>query len=557
MRTFFCILYLGFTLRLFAQGEYDGLRERMYLQTDKQLYLSGELAWMKVMTITQEGLPLSFSKVAYIELLDATNAQVQIKVELSDGTGAGWIQLPVDLPTGYYRLVAYTRFMRNETPEVFFEKSIGVVNTFQPAKAGQNAAGNPLLPMEETSVNTFSLQTDQSVYAVRDKGELKLDGLPENIHTLSVTIAGNDPLPIPGEYIQQWKKRLSGTGKIDFSGIYLPEYEGHIITGKIANIRGNDYSDDDNTLPFLSFLGDKIRFFSGKKEFAGNVFFYTSGISGTTEVATTINHPENLYRVDVLSPFIRQHPIKKMPALPIDSIPADWLLKRNIALQALYAYTGDSIVNQSPSDTYYKTNPDATYVLDEYTRFTSMEEIFVEFIQRVRFRNDNGKKRLSVITKKGDTYDQGIPLVLLDGIPVMDHNIIFNYNPHLVQRIDLYFGTYTIGNSVFGGIIQFSTYRHDYPGLTMDQSTQIINYEGTQAHRRFYTPQYLNEEDRRSRVADFRHTLLWDPNIRTEGKPSVRIPFYTSDHTGEFKVTVEGLTKTGEIVFAQTRFTVQ
>ena len=77
------------------------------------------------------GIPVSFSKVGYVELLDESTALVQAKIEIKEGIGEGWLELPALLPTGYYRLVAYTRYMRNEGDTVFFRKTIGVVNTFR------------------------------------------------------------------------------------------------------------------------------------------------------------------------------------------------------------------------------------------------------------------------------------------------------------------------------------------------------------------------------------------------------------------------------------------
>lgn len=60
----------------------------------------------------------------------APRAVVQARLVLEKGVGDGCLQLPSTLPTGNYRLVAYTRYMRNEGEEVFFEKPLAVVNTF-------------------------------------------------------------------------------------------------------------------------------------------------------------------------------------------------------------------------------------------------------------------------------------------------------------------------------------------------------------------------------------------------------------------------------------------
>lgn len=103
-----CLLWAGQTV---LAGE---LRERVYLQTDKQFYLSGELVWMKFIATDLDQRLSDVSKVGYVELLDSASAVVQARLVLEKGVGNGCLQLPSTLPTGNYRLVAYTRYMRNE-----------------------------------------------------------------------------------------------------------------------------------------------------------------------------------------------------------------------------------------------------------------------------------------------------------------------------------------------------------------------------------------------------------------------------------------------------------
>jgi hypothetical protein len=74
---------------------------------------------------------------------------------------------------------------------------------------------------------------------------------------------------------------------------------------------------------------------------------------------------------------------------------------------------------------------------------------------------------------------------------------------------------------------------------------------------RFQTPDYSEENSRQSRMPDARHTLLWSPNINTDGETTVIIPFNTSDLTGEFQATVEGITKDGKFIFATVFFRVE
>jgi len=531
--------------------------ERVYLQTDKQIYLAGELVYLKVLTVTSGKKPLSFSKIVYVELLDNTNSRVQVKIGLANGIGEGWLELPLDLPTGYYRLVAYTRFMRNEGETVFFEKNIVVVNTFRSNQIRKEQTVVPLPALETSGSATFLLQLDRNQYKNREKGILKLAGLPEDIHTLSISIAGKSLVTIDGTNdIRQWEKQVpdvSGT----ISGKYLPEYEGHIITGKIVPLQNPlPNTANERMVPVLSFPGDKLYLFEGQKDDTDNVSFFTTSTAGVKEVLTTAYTPnENLFRIDLQSPFVEQHVNKQLPAIKIDSTLFDGLAERTVALQALYYYTKDEVSSDRPADFRFNMNPIQTYILDEWTRFNSMGELTIEFITKLRFRrNEQQKWEMTIFT---DDMIWGRPLVFLDGVPIFDHDVIYRYDPLLVERVNVYSGEHIYGGMKFDGIAEFLTYNHNYPGLTTNPSTQIVSYTGIQAPRRFYTPDYSTEEKRQSRLPDCRHTLLWVPALQTKGNDTLDVPFYTSDFTGEFLVTVEGLTKKGEIITATASFKVQ
>ena len=199
-----------------------------------------------------------------------------------------------------------------------------------------------------------------------------------------------------------------------------------------------------------------------------------------------------------------------------------------------------------------------SYPLDEYTRFTTMREVFIEFIIGARFRRNAGKQELSVFVKRGDNYTYGMmPLVLLDGVPITDHDAIYNYDPLTVERINTYYGPYTLGGYIFDGIIELMTYRRLHENLNLNRSSQIITYEGPQLPYRLNTPDYSEDKNRRSRMPDGRHTLLWNPDVWTDGKTSIRLPFDTSDLTGEFQATVEGITNDGKFISATSFFKVE
>ena len=555
----FCILLICVATRLWGISDSSSqLRERLYVQTDKHLYLAGEQVLIKVVTTDAELKPIDFSKVAYIELVDSHASRIQIMISVSNATGTGQMQLPVDLPSGYYRLKAYTQYMRNEGSDAFFEKQIAVLNTFQ---SGYHLTEieTEIVPISTRSVENGNprLQPDKTTYTKREHGKLTINGLPENIHTLTVSVVGKEIVPVAWAgrlFLENRTKRAA-----EFTDEFIPEYEGHIITGKIINNETERQQGDLIVSPAISFPGDEIRFYSGQKTEDGDLRFFTSGVLGTTEIATIAYNTDERFRVDIASPFVLTHTPEQLSPLLIDSACYRTLLERSVALQLSHYFTdSDDAENPKISQSNFRAEPTRKFPLDDYTRFTTMREVFIEFITGARFRRNAGKWEISILVSTSNYMSFGImPLVLLDGVPVVDHDAIYNYDPLLVEHINLYYGPFIMGGYRFDGIVELLTYRGLHQNLTLNRASQVLKYEMPQLPYRFNAPDYSIENNRISRVPDGRHTLLWQPDVRTEGKTSVSVPFNTSDLTGEFQAIVEGITKDGKIFFAETVFKVE
>lgn len=108
-------------------------QEKIYLQTDKAAYLSGERIWFrahKVDALTH--IPATFSRYIYVELvnpLDDLVKRVKIRPD-SSGIYAGHLDLDEELPQGNYTLRAYTQYMRNSGEEYFFRRMVSVLDPF-------------------------------------------------------------------------------------------------------------------------------------------------------------------------------------------------------------------------------------------------------------------------------------------------------------------------------------------------------------------------------------------------------------------------------------------
>jgi hypothetical protein len=112
--------------------ELTALQEFITLDVNSSIQVPGEELWLAV-TCKHRNQELSeLSKLVYVELIDENGKSVlQHKFQLNKGKGSGQLYLPSTISTGQYRLVAYTRWMKNYQMNGKGEVFIEVVNPFE------------------------------------------------------------------------------------------------------------------------------------------------------------------------------------------------------------------------------------------------------------------------------------------------------------------------------------------------------------------------------------------------------------------------------------------
>jgi hypothetical protein len=102
-------------------------QEKIYLQTDKPVYLSGEKIWFRAYPVDAVLHKPDASQHVYVELKNPADSLVsRIMIKCRNGACCGYIQLKQDIPEGNYTLIAYTQKMLNAGSSYFFRKSIRV-----------------------------------------------------------------------------------------------------------------------------------------------------------------------------------------------------------------------------------------------------------------------------------------------------------------------------------------------------------------------------------------------------------------------------------------------
>ncbi len=329
---------------------------------------------------------------------------------------------------------------------------------------------------------------------------------------------------------------------------FIPEYDGPVITGIATNRRTGAIA--PNISFYLSVPGSAFEIRTATSRADGTIRFYCNPVYGRNEmVIQPVNSSDSIYRVNIIQPYADQFSMFAAPPFVPHSDWKDVLSYRSINTQAENAFLQDK---KQRSIAYHETDtllfygpPDHQYRLDEYTRFITMEEVMREFVLDVRVRKKDDKFYFRVWDASLKASFDNDPLILLDGLPVTDADKIMQMDPLKIKTIEVLSHKFYLGNTANEGLVSYKTYAGDLGGYNIDASAIVSEYDGLQQRREFYSPVYDTDEQRNSRIPDFRHLLSWIPEVHMVPGETKKISLYTSDLKGKYVAFIQGITANG------------
>jgi hypothetical protein len=330
---------------------------------------------------------------------------------------------------------------------------------------------------------------------------------------------------------------------------FAPEYKSLLITGKVINSKTGLAG--GNVKSYLSVPGANPLFRTSLSDEQGRVKFEINKMTGATGIIVQAAAEDgNSFHVEIDDPFSNaytQSPARPF-VLPLKN--PQTLALHNLGAQVENVYNGDNrlrVKQEMPDTSRFYHRPNELYLLDLYTRFTTLEEVLREYVYSVNVRRRGGKFFLPVYNdadKYNGMFDKN-PLILLDGVPIFDTEKLMQYDPLKIRKLETVTRRYFYGNTAFDGIINLFTYNGDLQGFELDPETTVIDYEGLQLQREFYAPTYETQLQSASRIPDFRNVLSWMPRITTGKDGRYHTDFYTSDLPGRYMVEIQGLSASG------------
>ncbi|PIB34649.1 hypothetical protein BFP72_04100 [Reichenbachiella sp. 5M10] len=378
---------------------------------------------------------------------------------------------------------------------------------------------------------------------------------PQSMHSGATR---NSLVSWPGIASEKWTAplmddvMLTSTWDLDTARIdsvrYLPEFNSGIVQGKIE-ARVGELERFVNVA--LSFQGADFEIDATATNREG-VFFlkYDPSFANNKGVVRILNDPEQRYLIEVYPEFYTQYPAWLAAPLQFDSGRLEQITVRSIANQIENAYF-TSVKEPSAQRKFPEVDGMVSYVLDEYTRFSTMRDTFIELVYQVGVSKNENKYYFKMRTADidyNDKYDVET-MVLLDGAFSTAEDIL-NLSPYLVERIDVMNKRYFMGSVMFDGIISIKTFENDGGdtaplGAPMDlievqPEAQVV---GTDGVLDLHKPM-MND------------LLYWAPLVVTDSTV-FEVSFLTSEVKGRYVLQIEGVAPDGASISKSMYFDVK
>ncbi|WP_103865308.1 hypothetical protein [Aquimarina sp. I32.4] len=550
-------------------------QEGVYIHHNTTLLFSGEYLYYKLYCINLETNKKShLSKVAYVELVGEDKQIVfKHKVKLNDGNGQGDFFVPVSVPSGNYKLLGYTEWMKNEGLPAFFQGDIGILNPYQGnqkkivAHDSIELASSYLdkVTQQKTSEETIKLVVDSKTITNRKEVSLKIKNTQNSFDygDYSLSVRKIDTIETPYRYsaidfFKQNKKKTKNT--VLKESLVLPELRGELISGKIipknpllkiANKKIALSIPNKEDYQFKIAITDKKGrfYFNLDKEYKGNKALLQ--ILGNEEgYEIRLSKQKDIIYSDIQFPSFKITPKMK-----------DMILERSVNNQIRNAYftVKPDTINELPIRDAFYGNEIETYYLDDYTRFATVKETVVEILDNIWIdKNKKGKEVLQV-RRKRLSYNKIdlLPLVIVDGVMIQEHGNLIAYNAKKIKSIKLSRDKYFYGSQVFLGIIDIVTNEGDFHVNNVDKNVHPIKLFNPLPEKKYFYQKYDEASKKDSeKIPDFRRQLLWIPRLKINKEEKI-VNFYTSDISGVYEICLEGFNQKGTPVSVRTTITVE
>ncbi|NND15130.1 MAG: Ig-like domain-containing protein [Eudoraea sp.] len=495
------------------------------------------------------------SMVAYVALVDQNGKEIfEHKLRLERGKSRGDFFIPTSLPTGTYKLVGYTQWMKNSGTKQIYQDDVAIINPYSVADV-KVTSSKEFIQAPQSGIadsSTVGLKFEKSKYGTREKVSFQLRNYKDALGagTYSVWVKKKEDIPFKNS-----KKALDVVAK--YSGadrdipqkigdnLFLPEQRGELIFGQVTDATGSPMADQK---VILSFPGAEFLLKFATTDGDGNFYTYIREVYKQDQLILQTDN-ENNVSIQLKEPKSLSYEDLEYSQFTLKEEYKEVIQARSVHNQIenqFFEIKPDSVLLSDPYDPFDGGMPEEVF-LDDFTRFPTFEETLVEILNNAGYRRGEEGATYIRILQDFETFNEPFnnypALVLIDGVYIPDHGSIKNFDARRIESIKLIRDQFQLANNDYQGMMLVSTFDGDYVEGLSAQNTATEALVPSRSVKNYFLQDYSGVGY--DRVPDYRNILLWKPQMAIE-EPSMDLHFFTSDLTGVFEVYLDGFTTFGK-----------
>jgi hypothetical protein len=551
-------------------------QEKMYIDHTGPVVFAGEYFYYALYCFNAQSNKLTnISRLAYVALVNDEKEYVfEHKLKMQKGLGQGDFFISANVPSGTYKLLGYTQWMKNNGLTQVFKDDIVIINPYLADQSkllsGNTKEGNKskeaLSPRNKAiDSSTLAFSIDKTSYSKREKVKLSLKNykgyLGNGAYTVKVMNKehlGKDSFMDATIYADAYFNTEGQIKQQVGDSLFLPEQRGELFYGKVTDANGSPAVDKPVV---ISIPGKEFLLKFSRTDEAGNFYSY---LRKDYKVSTAVVQVEDeSVKYNIKKGATGNLDLSELTFLDYALSAADKeiIVARSVHNQIenhFFQVKPDSILQGDSIDPFDGGIPE-TLILDEYTRFPTFEETMVEIVTNAGYRKGGKGNDYVKVAQDFETYDEEFndfaSIILIDGVFIPNHEKIRTFDARNIQKISLIRDKFVLGGSEYQGIVSVETFNGDYLETHAYENSSVINFKKPEPIKNYYNQSYDVEADEFSRIPDYRSLLFWKPHVVID-KNSYEFEFFTSDVEGEYEIMLNGFTSYGKPITLTKTFSV-
>ncbi len=551
-------------------------QEKIYLDHTGPMVFAGEYFYYALYCFNAQSNKLTnISRLGYVALVnDKKEFLFEHKLKMDGGLGQGDFFVSTDVPSGTYKLLGYTQWMKNNGVAQVFKDDIVIVNPYLADQSNllsgsdqennkRKETGMKLLRKVDSSTISFSV--DKSKYRTREKVKLSLKNykgyLGNGAYTIKVIKKehlGKDTFMDATRYADAYFNVDKQIEQQVGDSLFLPEQRGELLFGTVTDFNGSPVADKPVV---LSIPGKEFLLKFSRTDDDGNFYSY---LRKDYKISTAVIQVED----EAVKYTIRKGTRGNLDLSSLTfldyKLSADdreAIITRSVRNQIenhFFEVKPDSVLQGDTIDPFDGGIPE-TLLLDDYTRFPTFEETIVEVVTNAGYRSGGKGNDFVKVAQDYETYDEEFndfsSIIVIDGVFIPNHEKIRTYDARNIKKISLIRDKFRLGGVDYQGLVSVETFDGNYLEMHNYENSTVIDIKNPEPVKNYYNQRYDFDDSRFLRIPDYRTLLFWKPHIEID-KNSYEFEFFTSDITGEYEIMLNGFTSYGKPITLTKTFTV-